>query len=122
MNRAKKKQFITSLKVIIHEYQSAAFAARRAFALVVEPVALWDIELPPRSGPSSYPPPSPILIPPDDVASIQLRLSISENRDHEPPHRISYYVLKFVFISDMGFDAESPFFILWNKDVISEQK
>lgn len=117
MNGTEDAQVITKLKIIIHEYAPYIAAPH---PLVLKPLVVWDIKLPHDEGTFEYKPSNPILIPSDSAASINLRLFHSDIGGPDSPHRASHYTLKFVFICARGFEAETPFFILWDEDVLKE--
>jgi hypothetical protein len=117
MNGTENTQVITKLKVTIHEFGTGI---AEYIPLVLKPLAVWDVKLPYSKGIFNYKPASPILIPSDNAASINLRLFHSEIEGPDSPHRASYYTLRFVFICARGFEAETPFFILWDEDVLTE--
>jgi len=119
MNGTEDTQIITELKVIIHEFETG-LAASEFLPFVLKPLAVWDVKLPYDKGVFNYKPVDPILIPSDSAASISLRLLLSGNGDPDPPHWVAYFVLKFVFISAHGFEAETQFFILWDEDILKE--
>jgi hypothetical protein len=122
-NKGAESLVITSLKVIIHERGAmmGPLYQTEPMAIILEPLAVWNIGLPKDEGAFEYTPISPVFISSGKAAIISLRLYVGNNDEGFPPHEDSFYVLKIVFCSDAGLEAESAFFILWNKDVIAEQ-
>lgn len=74
---------------------------------VIEPIAIWDIILPHKSGYYEYEPTHPILIAQEDAITIGVRFSHKIGNKRANPNKIALYYYRVVFLTSDGQKATS---------------
>ena len=107
VNRSSMSQVITELRGKVIEYRPSAGIPQTR---VLEPLAVWDVLLPYGTGEWSHTPPHPVLISPDDAATISLRFHCAYGDAWISPGEAAFYEIRVSFLTDLGLvAASSPF-------------
>jgi hypothetical protein len=103
-NNTPRSQVVMDLDIEVLEYHPIMATPTTRVLL---PLAVYDVTVPRSIGASSLPIPTPVLVAPDDAATISIRLSCSDRDGRIPPNEAAFYVISFAFVSDMGIRAVS---------------